>query len=225
MSGAYLLQAAKPPVPAILAAHVLSAFREQWPPAPGGATAHHEPTRISPAGKRVPEPPALTVAAFARGRVLVACRDRAVERLTAALAAACPLSPFPPGGGLGADELRWARAYLPPVARPLAPAVVALAAAGLLSAFSTAESKRADESRRARAYLRLMLEPPSTAVAALVARHELVISRNQTVKPLAVPGSAFVVERGLVAFQAVESGNAFSEGRVPMPAVRERVAA
>ncbi|MGV9368217.1 hypothetical protein [Amycolatopsis sp. NPDC003731] len=111
------------------------------------------------------------------------------------------------------------------MARPLAPAVVALAAAGLLSAFSTAESKRADESRRARAYLRLMLEPPSTAVAALVARHELVISRNQTVKPLAVPGSAFVVERGLVAFQAVESGNAFSEGRVPMPAVRERVAA
>ncbi|MDS0137943.1 MULTISPECIES: hypothetical protein [unclassified Amycolatopsis] len=225
MSGAYLLQAAKPPVPAILAAHVLSAFREQWPSAPGGATAHHEQTRISPAGKQVPEPRALTVAAFARGRVLVACRERAVERLTATLVVARPLSPFRPGGGLGADKLRWARAYLPPVARPLAPAVVAIAAAGLLSAFSTAESKRADESRRARAYLRLIPEPPSSAMAALVARRELMTSRDQTVEPLRVPGSAFVVERGLAAFQAVESGNAFSEGRVPMPAVRERVAA
>lgn len=224
MSGA-LLQTAKPPVPAILAAHVLSAFREQWPSAPGGAAAHPEPTRISPAGERVPDPPALTVAAFARGRVLVACRERAVERLTATLVVARPLSPFPPGGGLGADKLRWARAYLPPVARPLAPAVVAIAAAGLLSAFSTAESKRADESRRARAYLRLMLEPPSTVVAALVARHELVISRDQTVKPLPVPGLALVAERGLVTFQPVEPSIAFIDGRVPMPAVRERVAA
>ncbi|MGW5749081.1 hypothetical protein [Amycolatopsis sp. NPDC003861] len=185
MSGAYLLQVAKPPAPTVVAGHGLAASREQLPSAPGGAIAHREPTRISPADERVPEPRAPAVTAFARGRVLVACRERAIEPLAVmtAPAAVRPLSPFPPGRGLGADELWRARAYLPLVAGPTSPV--------------------------------------------LVAWRELVAFQERTVKPLGTPGITFVGKRGPATFpeQAVEPSIAFIDGRVPMPAVREQVAA